>query len=286
MLAAAAVTLVTAVTVTRGETDPAQPGTAESRRPASAADLAGAWWARAEGDSAVVETLLVLLPRGELVVFDDGRCEVYGSWAASESGLVTLNVYSWVTGCDAMARGWSETLGGTSTAAVDDDTATLASSDGTPLVRLSPADDRSTWPESAGSDADLVAALQAPAESWSSVGLSEGVLPPSLEQITAGRWVPLEALDASRNWPDQPHAMFLEAGAWEGSDGCNGQGGRWALDPATGEWLARTGIQTLMGCNNVDVGGMLAAARSVGLDGEQLVFYDESGEETGRFVQG
>ena len=56
------------------------------------------------------------------------------------------------------------------------------------------------------------------------------------------------------------------------------------MDVQTGEWLAGTLGQTEIGCDNVDVSGMVAPARAVGLDGDELVFYAADGAETGRFV--
>jgi heat shock protein HslJ len=112
-----------------------------------------------------------------------------------------------------------------------------------------------------------------------------GVQAPSLETLTTGRWIPVETVGSDR-WDDRlrPHARFDVDGTWHGSDGCNGLGGRWSMDTQTGEWLASTLGQTEIGCDNVDVSGMVAPPRAVGIDGDELVFYASDGAETGRFV--
>jgi hypothetical protein len=78
---------------------------------------------------------------------------------------------------------------------------------------------------------------------------------------------------------------FEAGGAWHGSDGCNGQGGRWAANDH-GAFLAISGAQTEIGCVHVDVGSSLITADRAGFDGPQLVLLDNSGRETGRFERG
>jgi heat shock protein HslJ len=115
--------------------------------------------------------------------------------------------------------------------------------------------------------------------------LALGVRAPALETLTTGRWIPVETVGSDR-WEEQqrPHARFDVDGTWHGSDGCNGLGGPWSMDTQTGEWLASTLGQTDIGCDNVDVSGMVVTSRAVGLDGDELVFYDADGVETSRFV--
>ncbi len=118
------------------------------------------------------------------------------------------------------------------------------------------------------------------------VALPEGVVAPTVEELIDGRWLP-EGTESSDEWSeaDRPHASFLASGRWRGSDGCNGLGGTWSLDEVTGQWLSSNGGQTEIGCNNVDVATMVAVAVAVGLDGDDLVFFDDKGVEIGRFVQ-
>ena|SRR5690349_7839629 len=101
-------------------------------------------------------------------------------------------------------------------------------------------------------------------------------------QALLGRWtaVATASQGAGGGWK-VPYVEFLEDGTWRGSDGCNGQSGSWSLSPARG-FEASQGVQTLIGCANVNVGGWLDDARTVQIDGDLLVLRDAEGAETGR----
>jgi hypothetical protein len=113
-------------------------------------------------------------------------------------------------------------------------------------------------------------------------------LPATLRPATAaelvGRWVPADRSGSPRS-PRPPSVTFRSDGSWGGSDGCNGQGGAWSVG-AAGVLLAGSGPQTLIGCNNVDVGGWLVSAARVGVDGTELVLLDRAGHEVGRLRRG
>lgn len=94
-----------------------------------------------------------------------------------------------------------------------------------------------------------------------------------------GRWVPADGAGATA--PRPPFAELLGEGRWRGSDGCNGQGGRW-IGGAGGSLLAVAGPQTLIGCVGADVGGRLSTASRAGFDGELLVLLDTAGKEVAR----
>jgi hypothetical protein len=77
---------------------------------------------------------------------------------------------------------------------------------------------------------------------------------------------------------------FASDGSWSGSDGCNGQGGRWRLGTG-GDLVTTTGPSTQIGCAGVPVGGWMARARQAGLAGKTLVLLDGTGHEIGRLVR-
>ena len=132
---------------------------------------------------------------------------------------------------------------------------------------------------------DLTEALAEPyVPPKGTIGLPDGMVPPTPEQLTSGRWVPASGSANEPGSPDQSYAEFVSSGSWSGSDGCNGQGGSWSLDSQTGEWLASAGPQTLIGCDNVDVAGILTSARTVAIEEGQLVFYDAKGQQNGRLA--
>ncbi|MCU7728100.1 hypothetical protein ODJ79_30660 [Actinoplanes sp. KI2] len=102
-------------------------------------------------------------------------------------------------------------------------------------------------------------------------------LTPATPAALLGQWRPVTAPAPQ---PDA-YVEFRNGTRWTGSDGCNGEGGRWAVGPA-GSFVATNGPSTAVGCNNVPVGGWLDSARRVGLDGTVLVLLDSAGNECGR----
>jgi hypothetical protein len=122
-------------------------------------------------------------------------------------------------------------------------------------------------------------------------------LRPAAAADLVGRWVPADRPEDRTPWPS--HVTFAADGDWTGSNGCNGQGGRWLAGPA-GSFLAVAGPQTLMGCVPVARparaaapgvhapvdGSWLTAASRAGLAGEELVLLDRSGRELGRLRSG
>ncbi|MFE6964970.1 hypothetical protein ACFVAJ_07655 [Agromyces sp. NPDC057679] len=94
-----------------------------------------------------------------------------------------------------------------------------------------------------------------------------------------GRWEP-----AGASYASDPHVVFLAAGEWTGSDGCNGQSGRWAVD-GDGELLVISGASTLIGCDGAPAPGWVAGARRAAFDDEELVLLDREGAELGRLVR-
>jgi hypothetical protein len=89
-----------------------------------------------------------------------------------------------------------------------------------------------------------------------------------------GRWVPTED-------PRRAYVELRPDGSWDGSDGCNGQSGRWVAGPR-GAFLATTGLSTLVACRNVPLGSWLGATWRAGLDRGTLVLLDAGGQELGR----
>jgi len=102
--------------------------------------------------------------------------------------------------------------------------------------------------------------------------------------LPAGTTAATEATLA-RRWQspdnDKAYLEFRADATYTGSDGCNGEGGRWSLGPS-GELLTVSGPHTLVGCNNSQAGSWLASAGRAGIDGDQLVLLDAAGHELGR----
>lgn len=102
---------------------------------------------------------------------------------------------------------------------------------------------------------------------------------PAKPKIIPGRWVPVD-----KKIPTEPFVMFDEDGSWEGSDGCNGLGGRWVLS-TDGEFLATDGPTTLIGCEGAPLGSWLHQARTAAMKYEELILYDVDGSEIGRLTK-
>ena len=80
------------------------------------------------------------------------------------------------------------------------------------------------------------------------------------------------------------HNTLTDPAPWTGSDGCNGTGGRWVAGADGGFLAVGAGVHTLIACSGgADVGGQLAAARRVAVDGPDLVLLDVAGAVAGRF---
>jgi hypothetical protein len=121
--------------------------------------------------------------------------------------------------------------------------------------------------------ADVRAALARPAR------LPAGATPAAAADLI-GRWVP-----ASVSVDTDPHVVFEADGSWRGSDGCNGNAGRWATD-GTGGLLATSGMSTLMACEGAPVPSWLAQVRVAALDAGELRLLDGEGKELGLLVRG
>lgn len=249
------------------------------------AQLVGGWWV--SGSELLDDRLLVLVPSGELLVHGGGPCELMGRWSATASGLLALQIDAASGSCGGdLEPAWAFASGIQRFVVSERGLVRLTDAQGSTVVALTSAGAPTDWPGELAPDGELVRALDQPfPEAPEAAGLPDWVEPVPLDVLTRGRWLPVATVGSTR-WPDdtRPHAQFDTDGAWSGADGCNGQGGRWSMDPSTGEWLASNAGQTEIGCNNVDVATMIAAARSVGLDAGELVLYDAAGTETGRFV--
>jgi hypothetical protein len=89
------------------------------------------------------------------------------------------------------------------------------------------------------------------------------------------RWVP-SGLD-----PSSPAQLTFQAdGVWSGSDGCNGQGGRYVLG-RDGRLLSVSGSSTLVGCRGAPVGGWMSQATRAALSHGDLLLYDQSAQVLG-----
>ncbi|MCZ3386175.1 MAG: META domain-containing protein, partial [Actinomycetia bacterium] len=244
---------------------PRMPGTSTDHDPQS---LVGSWQVMGPPG---IEGREVRLHAGGRVSLREGACVLGGGWSATDAGLMIMSINAATNECRDLDDAFEYFKGVQRYALMAGSVRLSDLSGGTVAVLTAgtpPADPDETFaPRDAAPD------------------LPVGVQVPSLEVLTAVRWIPVETVGSDR-WPDakRPHAQFDVDGTWHGSDGCNGVGAPWSLDLTTGEWLAGVGGQTEIFCDNVVVSAMVGPARAVGIDGDELVFYGADGAETGRFV--
>ena len=85
------------------------------------------------------------------------------------------------------------------------------------------------------------------------------------------RWEPLLRYVNGRR--AEAYLRFHDDGTWSGSDGCNGQSGRYTLSPG-GHLTAKPGPQTLIWCPGVAINAALQASDRMDVENGQLVLYD------------
>ena len=112
--------------------------------------------------------------------------------------------------------------------------------------------------------------------------LPAGVRVPTPDELV-GRWVP----DVDE--PGAAHLQLEADGHWSGHDGCevNMSFGRWAVDPSGG-WLSTStgGVRNYVWCPGGPAANLMGTTTArVGLDRDELVFYDHDGDELGRLVR-
>ncbi|MFC7550543.1 hypothetical protein [Plantactinospora sp. GCM10030261] len=239
------------------------------------AALVGSWSVTGTG------TVLRLAP-DQLSIFDD--CGVHsGTWRADTGGLFVGYVYAHVP-ADTTRRScasadslpaWLVNAAGFE---VTGDGAVLLDPQGQAVARLSPGARPSPPPGVDPAEAAPPTLTDEVRQAFRPAAPLPAGLTPAGRDAMIGRWVPASGPAVK---VQQAYVELLADGAWRGSDGCNGQGGRWTSGPA-GALLAVTGASTLIGCANVPVADWLSGAHRAGLDGEVLVLCDVAGTELGR----
>lgn len=188
-----------------------------------------------------------------------------GSWRADATGLFVAHLYA-ATGCPLPDEPDPAWLRAATSFRVDGDSRVLLNAQGGAVARLLP-----------GVKPSGSAPAPGPSEPqrWSPAPTLPGGFTPARLDGLVGRWEPSGGRGA--------YLEFRRDGAWRGSDGCNGHGGRWVLGDG-GALLAVGGASTLMGCDGVPVETWMTRARRAGLAGKALVLFDVDGKEIGRLT--
>jgi hypothetical protein len=245
--------------------DPPDPSTAGRTDPEA---LVGAWTLK--GDGAAAGATLLLDADGQLRIKQ--ACTLLGSWRADAEGLLVADVNG-ATDCpaaDPVAPRWLTGVAGYRI----EENPVLLDAGGEEVIRLMPGG-AGDMPKPGTPTQPDERSRPGPA-----APLPAGLTPATRETL-AGRWVPA---GDTKPRPKPVFMQLLPSGEWLGSDGCNGQRGRWTVGEA-GAVLATAGISTLMACDNVPIAGWLGDARRAGVDGAELVLLDETGKELGRLTR-
>lgn len=246
----------------------AAPDPSHSRSgPADPVALIGMW--TLAGVGAADGTVVGVTP-AELTIYQSCG-ELLATWNADSQGLFIADVMGSNGGCDPetpvpwLTKAAGYRLDGNSNTA-------LLDMDGRIVARLvaSPAPPRP--------DRESFTVTDEFRRSFDPPAALPARLTPAGRRELAGRWVPVRGGSKALK---QPYLEMRTDGRWSGSDGCNGSGGGWVVGPA-GTVLATSGVSTLIGCDNVAVGGWLSAARRAGFDGAILVLLDQDAKELGR----
>ena len=242
--------------------------------------LVGSWLLDAPG----VQQGTVLRLGDDLSIWSDCG-ELMGAWAADPAGLFAAQVAGWSGSCIASSSTsdptptWLRQVVGFKADAAQEQ---LLDATGAVVATLRPGGQ-----PTAG--ADISADLTKPPTVTDSLRarlrggqpLPAGVVAARPDQLV-GRWVS-DATPTPRGF-----AQLAVDGSWTGSDGANGQGGRWSAAP-DGEIVVAAGGQTLAGCLPgacADVGDSFGSAARAAFDGSTLVLLDADGKVTGRLVPG
>lgn len=242
--------------------------------------LIGNWTVTAAGEGGGV---LRLAPsdQGDLLWFD--RCGVsMGTWRADAGGLFLADLPghspSDRPGCPSDPPRGPDWLTRATAFRVAGDTPILLDDQGRQVARMAAGAKPTPGPHLLPALAEPPVVTPEVRRALAPAAALPAGLTPASRAALLGRWVPA---GSGRPGPAPAYVELRDDGGWRGSDGCNGQGGRWVAG-AQGALLATAGPSTLIGCANVPVASWLSAASRAGLEDDVLVLVDARGTETGR----
>jgi len=242
---------------------------------------------------ALVKTWTVAEPAasaGDIVIFGDELelfldCGLmFGAWRANKHGMLVASETGGDGSCFENNRDpWPDWFSADAFR-IEGEDAVLLDRDGQPLARLQPGGHPTTGPNDSPEFASppvltpaLRKSLDEPAP------LPDDVMPATRSDVL-GRWLPLPT-ERPDGAPRSAFVAFDESGTYKGSDGCNGDGGRYELGE-DGLILATTGVSTAVGCNTSPLSSWPYEAGRLGTRGDHLVFVDPTGKIMGEAVRG
>jgi hypothetical protein len=276
ILGAVALLMLAGCGTVAGSEEPAEPATSA---PGDRAELVGLWTVQA---AAGEESGAILRLAASLSLWR--TCgHLFGFWRAAPDGLFVAHIASRSEACYRTSNTDPDWLRRAAGHRADGSDRLLVDRDGRTVARLVPGGRPKVDANTAPSEAEPPVLTDELRRMLSPAAPLPSGLQPASEADLVGRWVRSDGAGAEA--PRPPFVQLAADGSWNGSDGCNGQGGRW-ISGAAGSFLAVAGPQTLIGCDGADVGGWLSGASRAGIAGEELVPLDRTGRELGRLRSG
>ncbi len=255
---------------------PRGPAGVEPTRPLDPLALVGLW----QLDEATGEE-----PGAVLRLAADGMslwrgCGVLsGGWRANLEGLFVGHIDGRSGTCPAESEAGPEWLRRAAGYRIEGAAGVLLDGRGETVARLLPGGRPMVGPDIAKSEAEPPVVIDRLRKAFAPAAPVPAGLRPADPAELVGRWVPADGAGAAA--PQPPFVQLSAGGSWSGSDGCNGQGGRW-VGGAGGSLLAVAAPQTLMSCCGADVGGWLCTASRAAFAGELLLLLDSAGTQIAR----
>lgn len=236
-------------------------------------ELVGAWHVTGAGEQAGTSLIL-----GSQLILFRSCGELFGSWNADEYGDF---IGAATGGSQRCFLGRHE----------DSDVAWLRQAVGFRIVglgrilvdasnkvvaRLSPGAHPTAGSDVAPSEASPPVVTPALAHSFMPPAALPSRFQPATTDSVLGRW---HAVGPTAGNP-AAYVEFSTEGRWDGSDGCNGIGGNYAIGPA-GELLTTSGASTDVGCDNAPLDTWIGQARRVAVSQGRLVLFDATAHEIG-----
>lgn len=240
--------------------------------------LVDSWYVEAPGEEEGAALIIGDRVDGAMLLFR--RCGTLdGDWRANGQGMFIAYFSGGSGACFDEARdGGPDPLDGWWNSVVgfrgDGDEMLLTDAAGETLARLSPGAHPTTGPDESEEYAsppvltpDLREKLAEPAP------LPDGVTAATSDDVL-GRWIPSDAGGSTS------FITFEADQSYEGSDGCNGAGGRYLVGQG-GVLLITSGASTAIGCEGSGLAHSVSGAGRVGLRHGHLVFVDPDGKVIG-----
>ena len=247
------------------------------------AELVGQWFVAADGEEPhAILTIGNRVDGGLLLYRECGT--LFGDWRANTYAMFVGDIDGGSGDCfENQRRPLPTWMAMVTSFRRDGDTELLIGADGETVATLTPGAHPSPRPDSVAEYASPPVVTDSMRAKFAEPRPLPSDVSPAARGDVIGRWLPLPK-ERPQQSPDAAYVAFDADGTYKGSDGCNGDGGRWALGP-DGVILATSGASTAIGCDTSPLSGWPPQAGRLGLRAGHLVFVDPAGKILGEAVR-